>query len=64
MTPREAAEKRVLERTIDFFASIAMQEAGDAAEMKEAFGQAAKEIGDLKAELAAARAMIPDIPAP
>jgi hypothetical protein len=49
MTPREAAEKRELELALDHFAKRALQNAGDAAELKEAFEQAAKEIADLKA---------------
>lgn len=55
MTAREAAEKRELELALDYFAKRAMVNAGDAAELKEAFEAAAKEIADLKAQ-------IPDTP--
>ncbi len=50
MTPRETAEKRELELALDYFAKRALQNAGDAAELKEAFEAAAKEISALKAE--------------
>lgn len=63
MTPREAAEKRELELALDYFAKRNFKHAGDAAELKEAFEQAANEIATLKADLVAARAMIPDTPA-
>lgn len=62
MTPRELAEKRELELVVNYFATRNMQNAGDAAEVKHAFEEAAKEVADLKAELVAARAMIPDMP--
>lgn len=55
MTPREIAEKRELELALDYFAGRNFKNAGDLAEMKEAFEQAAKEIADLKAQ-------IPDTP--
>ena len=48
MTPREIAEKRELELALSYWAARTMQLAGDAAELKEAFGQAAKEIAELK----------------
>lgn len=56
MTPREIAEKRELELVLDFIATRNHQNAGDLAEMKEAFEQAAKEIAALKARM-------PDTPA-
>lgn len=56
MTPREIAEKRELELVLDFVATRNHQNAGDLAEMKEAFEQAAKEIAALKARM-------PDTPA-
>ena len=55
MTPREIAEKRELELALNYFATRNMQNAGDAAEMKQAFEEAAKEIAALKAQ-------IPDTP--
>lgn len=63
MTPREAAEKRELELALDYFAKRNFKNAGDAAELKAGLEQAGKEVADLKADLVAARAMIPDTPA-
>lgn len=50
MTPREAAEKQELELALDYFAKRAMQNAGDAAELKAAFEQASAELNELKAK--------------
>ncbi len=50
MTPRELAEKSELELALDYWAKRTMKLAGDAAELKVALGQAAKEVADLKAK--------------
>lgn len=50
MTPRELAERAEIERALDYWVRRTMQLAGDAAELKQAFEEAAKEIADLKAK--------------
>lgn len=50
MSPRELAEKQEVELALSYWVSRSLKLAGDAAEVKHAFEQAAKEIADLKAQ--------------